>query len=99
MRCIQVGVCRETVVIDAESQMGYVVRSGYDMGNVYLVKKFNPSGMDIRMLDYSSILGERIKPDSSEYAPVIEAIGWSKPSLEGFGAPGKVLFPAGYKVK
>lgn len=103
MDMIQVEVSKETVVVDLKSGAAYVVRSGYDLGDFYLIKKFDPKGKDIRMMDFSTTKGEQLpdRPTSSErseeYNAVIAAISYSKPKLVAYGMPGQCRYPNGYK--
>lgn len=102
---VKVNCFKEQVVIDMDSQVGYVVRPGYDLGNFYLIKRFDPKGKDVRGLDYSTVNGEQL-PDqptnperSEEYQNVVAALGFHNKSLVGYGMPGQCRFPNGYTVE
>jgi len=105
MNCVQVETFKEKVVVDTTNQVGYVIRSGFDVGNFYYIKKFNPEGIDIRGLDYSSVNGESLpdkpqdKDRSHEYNAVMSAIGFGKPTLIAYGMPGDCRYPSGYRVE
>ncbi len=102
---IQVEVSKEKVVVDRKNNVAYVIRRGFNVGWFHLIKKFDPTGIDIRFMDFSTTKGE-ILPDqpsdkqhTAEYSAVMGAIAWSKPKLVAWGMPGTCKYPCGYEEK
>lgn len=104
MNMIQVVTSKEKVVVDQQNNVAYAVRAGYDVGDFYHIKRFDPIGKDLRMIDLSSVKGEMLSDSplnpvrSAEYKAVLSAISYRKPSLIAYGEPGKCRYPSGYKI-
>jgi hypothetical protein len=86
---IQVAVSKEAVILDRNQSIAYVIRQNF-------AKKFNPINRDLRMIDYSSVDGEKIEQGSEEYKSVFAAYGWHLPYLEVHGEPYTCKYPVGY---
>lgn len=96
---IKVEVFKDNVVVDLDSQVAYTLRASE--GDMYIVKKFNPKGKDIRGIDASAIRQDRsewIQPGSDEYKAVMAAYVHPR-SLNAYGFPGDCLYPTGYVVE
>lgn len=102
MNLIRVEVSCDRVYVNTEKNEAYVIRDGYDAGWSFLIKKFNPVGKDLRMIDAGAIREPLIKQNSAEYESVMKAleiIENEKKALVGFGEMFSCEFPQDFQEK